>query len=444
MGVRRVRMERKKQRNRHRIPLILATIAFFLPLGACGAKTTDSSVPTISSLEEPVNKARPGDVWNGEIDETWYDPSSKEFSLSTAQQLAGLSSLVGKGVTFKKKTVSLAKDILLNDLSAGSSFFDLPPKNAWSPIGQISSNGTTRFEGTFDGCGHRIRGMYVCDDKDAVEKGWQCAGLFGVAAVCDFDGHFPIKNVSLTESCMDYNASKRRVQYSGAVCAYLVDGGLYGRMNGILNTFTECKTRFAYAPKMVGGVVGFLQGNIFNSGFVGVFKAIRYSASIGGIAHGGAKPAYVVNCYSDVRLNDTETFFGHPYQCGAITTSATALYSYYREPTVRNIETVRTFAVARRIEIDTTLLSVGNGTYAAYGSPAVLAPIDDQRYEDNFVFGDNRKEGYRFDMGDNLADSLNAFSFAHAFGGIAENDAILTRFIRNGEFGGAPHFAEAN
>ena len=104
--------------------------------------------------------------------------------------------------------------------------------------------------------------------------------------------------------------------------------------------------------------------------------------------------------------------------------------------------TIHAFAVSRRIEIDDTLLPVGNGIFVSYGAPAVLAPLYEQRYEDNFVYGDNRKEGHVFDLGNTLSESLNSFSFAKAFGGNAENDKYLARFVQNGDCDGAPHFAE--
>ena len=47
----------------------------------------------ITLLPAPEARAE-GEVWDGTVDISWYDPDKTEFSLSTPAQLAGLAALV--------------------------------------------------------------------------------------------------------------------------------------------------------------------------------------------------------------------------------------------------------------------------------------------------------------------------------------------------------------
>ena len=94
------------------------------------------------------------DKWDGTSDTSWYDASKTEFTLTTAEQLAGFRDLVdGKvegiaPVTFAGKTVKLGADIDLN-------------KIPFDPIGyNYESKGGQVFKGTFDGANHTIYNLY--------------------------------------------------------------------------------------------------------------------------------------------------------------------------------------------------------------------------------------------------------------------------------------------
>ncbi len=118
-----------------------------------------------------------------EADISWYNEGENEFHISNAEQLLGLSKLAQPtyqmdgenyvldeygmkvvetpGKTFKGKTIYIDKDISLNpnwDATTTVSSADVvtlarTPNNPWTPI--------PCFEGTIDGQGHRINGMYV-------------------------------------------------------------------------------------------------------------------------------------------------------------------------------------------------------------------------------------------------------------------------------------------
>lgn len=97
--------------------------------------------------------------WVGGIDTSWYNTTDTAFTLTTAEQLAGLAQLVNGGNTFSGKTVSLGADLDLNNLQ-------------WTPIGSSSA---TPFRGTFSGKGHTVSNLYV--------TGTTGVGLFGYVYV---------------------------------------------------------------------------------------------------------------------------------------------------------------------------------------------------------------------------------------------------------------------
>jgi hypothetical protein len=84
--------------------------------------------------------------WNGTVDTTWYanNPNASAFQISTEEQLRGFADLVNTGVDFNGKTINLVNDIAL--------------KGTWTPIGTDENN---NFQGTFDGNGKVISGLYI-------------------------------------------------------------------------------------------------------------------------------------------------------------------------------------------------------------------------------------------------------------------------------------------
>ena len=104
-------------------------------------------------------------AWTGGTETSWYDPAKTEFTLVTAEELAGLAQIVNSGTdTFSGKTVKLGANIDLNNI-------------AWTPIGTASAADekafTRTFNGTFIGTGYTISNLYVA--------GSNALGLFGRA-----------------------------------------------------------------------------------------------------------------------------------------------------------------------------------------------------------------------------------------------------------------------
>lgn len=185
------------------------------------------------------------DVWGGAdaedgIDTSWYTDAEKDtgttadkpYEISTAAQLAGLAQLVNSGINFSKKFIKLTADIKLNEQ-------DVPTSGKpWTPIG---SSNKTPFQGTFDGDGHTVSGVYI-------NATTQFQGLFGFSKGI-------VKNLIVTGNITATNAGN------------------------------------------IGGVVGINNnGNVINCGFYGGINKTPNKKNCGGVV-GGGKAANVKNCW---------------------------------------------------------------------------------------------------------------------------------------------------
>ena len=161
-----------------------------------------------------VGRAR----WTEFADTAWYDSQKSEFTLTTAEQLAGLAKLVDDRNGLGSKTVKLGADI---DLSA----------HDWVPIG-----GTVGiFYGEFDGQGHAITGMNVTGN-------WECAGLFSMC------------RGTIHDLTLSGNVSAART--SGTACVGGLAGSVFGGPIEIYNVLFTGTVSLAGRDGMVGGLVG--------------------------------------------------------------------------------------------------------------------------------------------------------------------------------------------
>lgn len=223
--------------------------------------------------------------WNGNADTGWYVASEDSFELTTAEQLAGLASLVNEGNIFQGKTIILKNDIILNNINNAEAWLADPSGNEWSAIG----TSTAPFKGTFDGNKHTISGLYIKTVKND-------NGLFGVIEDA------VIKNIGLVNFYM--NAG----QYNGGIAGYsenstfenvynkgkiIVDrqayiGGLVGKS---MNSNFECVSShmvisFTKNVNGIGGLIGYCENtDIRNAYTIGEISApvIGFGSNIGGI-----------------------------------------------------------------------------------------------------------------------------------------------------------------
>ena len=246
-------------------------------------------------------------IWNGKADTSWYtttDTSATEFTIATAEQLAGLAKLVNDGNDFKGKTINLGANIMLNDTVNWQNWATKPPKNKWKPIGKYIEEIELRFlpdfinliiylfvpestkralrleptrlnfEGTFDGNGFVVSGVYINSEETF-------QGLFGTV-------RGEIRNLGVIAS---YIKGREYV------------GGLVGDILGTVNN--SYSTAWVTGTFIIGGLVGTSDGTISNSYFAGVVtggvdrERYRNNYYVGGLA-GSADT--VINSYSIVKV----------------------------------------------------------------------------------------------------------------------------------------------
>ncbi|MBE7068794.1 MAG: hypothetical protein E7381_05785 [Clostridiales bacterium] len=93
-----------------------------------------------NKYDEDAKYPGEADVWDGTVDTVWYNDTDSSFSLSTAEEVAGLAELVNGGNNFSKKTIELESNVDLNG-------------NSWTPL--------KSFAGTLKGNDHTIGNFSV-------------------------------------------------------------------------------------------------------------------------------------------------------------------------------------------------------------------------------------------------------------------------------------------
>ena len=176
--------------------------------------------------------------------------SDSPYQISTAEQLRQLSEYVNAGNNCQNIYFQLAADI---DLGGSAD-------NQWTPIG----NESNKFQGTFDGDGHTVSGLYI----DSFDYN---LGLFGCV-----DGG-TVKNLGVSG------------YIKGSSNSYV--GGIAGWSTG---TITGCNSACKIeGGDFAGGIVGRNQGSVsdcYNTG------SISGADRAGGIA--GNNSRNISNCYN--------------------------------------------------------------------------------------------------------------------------------------------------
>jgi len=172
----------------------------------------------------------------------WYSENGTIFEISTPNQLGGLSYLTANGVSFKGKTIKLTNDINLS-------------KNnyRWRSI--------YNFDGTLDGCNHKITGIsyiniYYNDDKDKL-----CCGFFrkleSNAIVKDLVVEGNISFNSPTEDLKGANVGILAAENYGIIDNCIIIP--------ILNMNGEFRAETNNSTFNIGGIAGVNKGKILNT-----------------------------------------------------------------------------------------------------------------------------------------------------------------------------------
>jgi len=278
-------------------------------------------------------------VWNGEADWAFAGGSGTEsdpYIINTAEQLAYFAEYVNNGYGYSYEYFKLGADIYLNnasfaldldsglvnvryydygyrtaylgtgilgDASGSNTTFDTTAStagtwysspsststttfsgtlNAWTPIG----NNSNSFEGTFDGDGHTVYGLYIDTDQD---QDYQ--GLFGYV-----ENNATISNLGVESSYV------RAGEYVGGVVGYV---RAYGE--GISSIVENCYHKGVINGYYeVGGIVGCCSAtydnystasvtvkNCYNTGTI-----YSYAGSAGGVVGKNNYNGTVEECYN--------------------------------------------------------------------------------------------------------------------------------------------------
>ncbi|SFQ15520.1 Uncharacterized protein, contains FMN-binding domain [Lachnospiraceae bacterium XBB1006] len=242
--------------------------------------------------------ARPcGDVWQEkEVDASIFEKgdgsAENPFCIVNKEQLKAFAASLEEEVCYEDAYVVLGADI------------DLSEEANWEPIG----GSQFAFDGTFDGCGHTIKGLKEGTEEQPrklskqLEDFSNALGLFGTLGV-----HAVVKNLHLTDVAM--YAYREDAMFVGGIAGYMEgmkDGGSYKgavidgcSVTGIISATTAEKNCYAAgiaARQYKGAII-----NCYTK--VDVRSKVEYGESIA--AAGGitamTNRGLVANCYTTGR-----------------------------------------------------------------------------------------------------------------------------------------------
>lgn len=183
--------------------------------------------------------ANEADTWDGTADTSWYDESETEFHLQTAEQLAGMATLINNDITyFKDAIVYLDNDL---DLSG----------HEWISIGYGANTAQGSFQGTFDGQNHVIYNLYSHEGTKSgnPDNNLYRNGLFG--SICNAT----VQNLGIENADIVIPADDTSTYGKGILVDWM-------KNSTVKNCHTTGSiTGGAYVELYIGGLIGFLNGN---------------------------------------------------------------------------------------------------------------------------------------------------------------------------------------
>ena len=217
-------------------------------------------------------------AYNGTPD-TSFETDGNVIYITSAEELMGFAQTTSS-TNYSGKIIKLTTDVVINAGDA-SSWKTTAPTYSWSC--SVSSSDTLRFNGTFDGQGHTISGLY--------SKTSNPSGLFGTV-----NTGATVQNVNVVNSYFAYTLDSNKHCQVGGIIGY-VNAGNDGKgdTTTVANCYvdaviyTSATSSSKVANTGMGGIVGYAgnnettQGstlNIFNCSFNGSIEGFRF---IGGI-----------------------------------------------------------------------------------------------------------------------------------------------------------------
>ncbi len=182
---------------------------------------------------------------NNTFDVSTYS-SATEFVLTTKQDFVAFYKFLNGGNDFDGKTVKLAGDIILNEVTTGDWY-----TSATTKLGELAS--AMYFRGTFDGQNNSIFGAVVVGDNGHWAGG---VGLFGCAQ------YATIKNLTLDGFYMSNPTTGGDNSSTGAIVGY-ADKEVYIDNCTVKNGTLTAVTADAVS---IGGLIGKIEANTPNEG----------------------------------------------------------------------------------------------------------------------------------------------------------------------------------
>ena len=256
----------------------------------------------------------PTTFWSTVANTDWYNDTDNEFTLTTAEELAGLSAIVAGGNDFSGKTAILANDIDLGE-------------HLWKAIGPDNDH---HFSGSFDGSSHTISNLFINEPQA------DFIGLFGQCT------NSTLSNIKLattyirakdTAGSLAGNLSTNSNMTNCHAVNVDIEGGLFsigGLVGGLItnSNMTRCSAQGSVAGShQIGGLVGspWDKTNIIECYSAGTVTASHLAGGLVGyttFAFGPDRNNTINNCYSRCNVIVTSG------RAGGIVGSADALFIY--------------------------------------------------------------------------------------------------------------------
>lgn len=211
--------------------------------------------------------------------------ATEPYLLANAQALKGLATIVNAKQNYEGSHFKMTRDIDLADV-CGKDLNDGAGID-WTPIGYADYDNDIYigFEGTFDGDGHTISGLYI----NGVSKGKNAQALFGYIGP-----NATVKNFTLKGEVSGY-------QYISGIAA-----GNRGTISGctnqcivLANSATEEGEEAGYA----GGITGENYGTIIDCHNEARITATDdYNSPIGGITGSNGDEGIIINCTNSATI----------------------------------------------------------------------------------------------------------------------------------------------
>ena len=211
---------------------------------------------TEKQVQDIVNAA----VWNaGGVTKTWFDETTyattEKFTVSNAEEVAGLATLVNGGYNFEGKTITLVP-------AEGKTEIDLSKSGNWTPIGNTWGN---EFKGTISGGTDTkkplvIKGLTLNEQFNAVKDGYliNCSSTgnmdkVGVGFVAYLGEGATLSNIVFEDVNVNIKDTKMDGICFGVAVGYL-DGGTIE--NVTIKRSSDKATNKISTVYRTGGLVG--------------------------------------------------------------------------------------------------------------------------------------------------------------------------------------------